>query len=148
MILVVMNLENSKQEKLSSTQLQNTNYSVDQIVNLILKDVEFTKKMDRKVIEKQERTWLQFGDNIPRKVKKEIPPIIKEKTGYHVKWLKDGSLVIEFFTEDELAEIRHRRLNIQTPPVEIVDHRKKQREPVPKPHNRRMLSSFPTKSYR
>jgi len=115
----------------------NKKLTTEEVVDLIVKDIEFHNNIERKIIEEQERTWLKFMRPIPRKVKKEIPSIIKEKTGNRVKWLKDGCLVVEFFSEDELAEIRHRRTqkkvvdeNIEVPKPHF---KKKRRENIPKP---------------
>jgi len=124
----------------------NPPYKIDQIIDSIIKDINFTNSLDIKIIENQERTWLQFGRTVPLSVKKQVSPIIKERTGLKVKWLRGGTLVIEFFAEDELAEIRHRRSKIKTEAKQasikikeeqeewkVQTARRKKRETIPDP---------------
>ena len=129
--------DNSCEKKKNNLISNKEKLTTDEVVYYIIKDIDFHNNIERKILEEQERTWLKFTREVPRKVKKEVPPIIKEKRGNRVRWLKDGCLVLEFFSKDELAEIRHRRS--QKKPVEEKTGemkgypRKKRRENIPKP---------------
>ena len=130
---------------MSEEQVSENKNILDQIANSILKDINFTKSIDQKILEEQERTWLYFGACIPLHIKKQVPPIIKEQTNIRVRWIKKDILVIEFFAEDELSEIRHRKSSIQRqiqnetssePRIEewkVQTLRKKKRETIPMP---------------
>ena len=82
---------------------------LDKLVDLVVKDINFVKSMDRSIVEDQERTWLSFSVPISQDIKYLLPRIVKEKTGLMSGWDKNNDLVIEFFGEDELAEVRHRK---------------------------------------
>ena len=126
----------------STSSKEKKKLTTEEVTYYILKEIEeieSKKSTKRKMVEEQERTWLKFSSVIPRKVKKEIPPLIKEKTGYRVKWLKDGCLVVEFFSEDELEEIRHRQNQkkaIEKDTEELKGQpKRKRRETIPKPQS-------------
>lgn len=123
--------------------ISNKKLTTDQVMCYILKEIEYieSRKITKKrMMEEQERTWLKFYSIIPLKVKKEIPPLVKEKTGYRIKWLKDNCLVIDFFSEEKLAEIRHCRT--QTKDIESLkaQPKKKRREIIPKPKPKNTLA--------
>lgn len=107
---------------------------LDKITNLILNEIDFSKKMERRVLEEQERTWIVFNFYISPKTKKKIPLVIKEKCDLNVKW-ENQSLIIEFFAGDELAEIRHRKSLTKEiiPKLKEEKNRKKRREKIPEP---------------
>ena len=116
----------------------------DEIVNLVVEDIKNHEGFDRKILEEQERTWVSFDFEVPKNTKTQVITEVKRKTGKNVRWLRSGYLEINFFAEDELAEIRHRKqLPKKEEELKSQPSKKKKRENIPRPDT--LNSKYPKK---
>jgi hypothetical protein len=75
----------------------------------ILDDIHASREIDPKILEEQERVWIQCPCDVPLPIQEKLCICIYQEAGLPIFWISPDSMVIEYFTRQELEEIHLRR---------------------------------------